>query len=96
MISYDQILKKPLLTEKTTADSDNFNRYSFEVERKANKYQIKNAVEKLFDVKVEKVWTSITPGKMKRFGRYIKKTAPVKKAHVRVANGQKIEFFKGV
>lgn len=94
MLKIDQILKKPLLTEKSTSATEDFNRYGFVVDKNANKNQIKAAVERLFDVKVQKVWTSITPGKMKRHGKFLSKKSPVKKALVQVAEGQKIEFFK--
>lgn len=96
MANLDQIIRKPLMTEKGTLESEKNNRYGFIVDIKANKYQIKDAVEKLFDVRVEKVWTNITPGKMKRAGRKVKKASPLKKAYVQVGQGQKIEFFKGV
>ena len=72
------------------------NRYAFMVDLKANKNQIKQAVEKLYDVKVLNVRTAILPGKVKRFGRYTAKTQKRKKAFVQLADGQKIEFFKGV
>jgi len=92
----ENILKAPLITEKTAAQTEKYNRYGFTVERKATKNQIKEAVEKLYDVKVEKVNTNITPGKIKRVGRNITKSPKIKKAWVQLAEGQKIEFFKGV
>lgn len=95
-LNIEQILKKPLLTEKMSLETENNNRYGFVVDRKANKHQIKNAVETLFDVKVKKVWTNITPGKIKRAGRHLTKTSPYKKAVVQVEQGQKIEFYKGI
>lgn len=72
------------------------NRYGFQVALKANKNQIKMAVEKLYNVKVLNVKTSINPGKLKRTGRSVKKTSKIKKAFVQLGEGQKIEFFKGV
>lgn len=96
MAHLEQVLIKPLLTEKTSDATEQTNRYSFIVRRDANKNQIKNAVESLFDVKVMNVNTAVLPGKLKRFGRYTKKTNKYKKAHVKVQDGQKIEFFKGV
>ena len=92
----EYILKKPLLTEKATGLSENYNRYSFEVSLKANKYEIKNAVEKMFNVKVLDIKTSTTAGKTKRAGKSVKKLQSVKRAYVRVKEGQKIEFFKGI
>ncbi|MCO4794320.1 MAG: 50S ribosomal protein L23 [Bacteriovoracaceae bacterium] len=92
----ENILKAPLITEKTAVATEKYNRFGFTVELKASKNQIKEAVEKLYDVKVEKVNTNITPGKLKRAGRNIAKSPKVKKAWVQLAEGQKIEFFKGV
>ena len=91
----EQVLIKPLLTEKSSVETENTNRYVFKVQRKANKYQIKDAVEKMFDVKVLDVRTAVLPGKIKRAGRSIKKTSSWKKAYVKVQDGQKIELFKG-
>lgn len=96
MAQLEEILKKPLITEKTSIISEETNRYGFVVDLKANKNQIKDAVETLYDVKVLNVKTSILPGKMKRAGRFVKKTSKTKKAYVQLAEGQKIEFFKGV
>lgn len=92
----EQVLIKPLLTEKSSMETENTNRYAFQVQRKANKYQIKQAVEQLFDVKVTKVSTSVMPGKMKRFGRHLKKTSSTKKAYVQIQDGQKLDLFKGI
>ena len=72
------------------------NKYAFMVDLKANKNQIKDAVEKLYDVKVIDITTAILPGKMKKMGRYATKTSKRKKAFVQLEKGQKIEFFKGV
>lgn len=96
MVSLENVLVKPLLTEKTSKETESFNRYAFVVNVKANKNQIKNAVEKFFDVKVVSVRTSTLPGKIKRAGRGFKKTASIKKAYVQLQDGQKIEFFKGI
>ena len=92
----EQVLIKPLLTEKSSVETENTNRYVFKVQIKANKYQIKDAVEKMFDVKVLDVRTAVLPGKIKRAGRSIKKTSSWKKAYVKVQDGQKIELFKGI
>ncbi|EPZ52441.1 50S ribosomal protein L23 [Halobacteriovorax sp. GFR7] len=96
MATLENVLKKPLITEKTSVATDNENRFGFVVDLKANKHQIKNAVEALYDVKVLNVKTNITPGKVKRAGKGVKKTSKFKKAFVQLAEGQKIEFFKGV
>ncbi len=95
-MNLEQVLKRPLITEKTSMETENFNRYSFVVDLKANKNQIKNAIESLYDVKVVAVRTNITAGKIKRAGKLTKKTSKFKKAFVQLAEGQKIEFFKGV
>jgi large subunit ribosomal protein L23 len=96
MIGLENVLVKPLLTEKTSKETESFNRYAFVVNIKANKNHIKNAVEKFFDVKVLSVRTSVLPGKTKRAGKGFKKTAKSKKAYVQLQDGQKIEFFKGI
>jgi large subunit ribosomal protein L23 len=96
MAQLEDILKKPLITEKTSIIGEQTNRYGFIVDLKANKNQIKSAIETLYDVKVLNVKTSILPGKLKRAGRFVKKTQKTKKAYVQLAEGQKIEFFKGV
>ncbi|MBA2403641.1 MAG: 50S ribosomal protein L23 [Bdellovibrionales bacterium] len=96
MIGLENVLVKPLLTEKTSKETETYNRYAFVVNVKANKNHIKNAVEKFFDVKVLSVRTSVLPGKTKRAGKGFKKTAKSKKAYVQLQDGQKIEFFKGI
>lgn len=96
MAHLEEVILKPLITEKSSLIAERFNKYGFEVALKANKYQIKNAVEKLYDVKVLDVQTNIRPGRTKRFGMFTKKTSKSKKAFVKLATGQKIEFFKGV
>ncbi len=92
----EEVLIKPLLTEKSSIVTENANRYVFKVQRKANKYQVKDAVEKMFDVKVVNVRTSVTAGKVKRAGKALKKSASWKKAYVKIADGQKLELFKGI
>lgn len=96
MAHLQEIIKKPLITEKSSVLAEKDNRYGFQVDLKANKNQIKEAVEKLYDVKVLNVKTNITPGKVKRVGRSVKKTSKIKKAFVQLGEGQKIEFFKGI
>ncbi|MBT8762884.1 50S ribosomal protein L23 [Desulfohalobiaceae bacterium Ax17] len=92
-----QILIKPLISEKATLLKDAYNKVVFIVHPDANKYQIKKAVESLFNVKVEKV--SIVrqkPVLRKRFGRVVGKKSGYKKAYVSLSAGDKIEFFEGV
>lgn len=96
MAQLEEVLKKPLITEKTSIIGESSNKYGFVVDLKANKNQIKKAIETLYDVKVLNVRTSILPGKLKKAGRFVKKTQKTKKAYVELAEGQKIEFFKGV
>lgn len=96
MKGLENVLVKPLLTEKTSKETESFNRYAFVVNTKSNKSQIKNAVEKFFDVKVLSVRTSVLPGKTKRAGKGMKKSSSTKKAYVQIQEGQKIEFFKGI
>ncbi|MDD0854506.1 50S ribosomal protein L23 [Halobacteriovorax sp. GB3] len=96
MMHLEEVLVKPLITEKSSIANENYNRYGFVVNVKANKYQIKNAVEKLYNVKVLNVKTNITPGKLKRIGKGVSKTPKLKKAYIQLSEGQKIEFFSGV
>jgi large subunit ribosomal protein L23 len=96
MAKLEHILVKPLITEKASSKTDTQNLYGFQVKLDATKSQIKNAIEMMFDVRVLAVRTNITPGKVKRAGRYMSKSSPVKKAIVQIEKGQKIEFFKGI
>lgn len=91
-----EVLRRPLLTEKTNILSDVENRYSFEVDRRANKLQIKEAVEKAFDVKVVAVNVINIPSKQRRLGRRVGRTPGWKKAIVTLASGQRIQLFEGV
>ena len=92
----EQVLVKPLMTEKSSIETEKTNRYVFVVQLKANKYQIRSAVESMFDVKVVNVRTAVLPGKVKRSGRLTKKTSSWKKAYVKIQDGQKIELFQGI
>ncbi len=96
MSNLSSVLVRTLITEKTSIQTDKYNRYGFIVDLKCNKNQIKQAVEYFYGVKVLNVKTSITPGKTKRTSKSFKKTSSKKKALVQLASGQKIEFFKGV
>ncbi|HLB05765.1 MAG TPA: 50S ribosomal protein L23 [Thermodesulfobacteriota bacterium] len=90
------ILKRPLLTEKGTDQKEAFNKYLFEVDKCANKIEIKNAVEKIFSVKVDDVHTVNVKGKVKRVGRNFGKRSDWKKAVVTLKAGEKIEIIEGV
>ena len=92
----EDIIKRPLvLTEKGNALREEENQYLFEVDQRANKTEIRNAVEELFDVKVEKVRTLIVRGRVRRMGRGWAKTQNWKKAMVSVKDGETIDFFEG-
>ena len=91
-----EILKRPLVTEKSTVEKDERNKLCFEVDRRANKIQIKGAVEKIFKVNVLDVSTIRMKGKKKRVGRHFTKLPDWKKAVVTIKAGQRVEFFEGV
>ncbi len=95
MKEYD-IIKRPLNTEKTTFQKEYFNQISFEVDKNANRVEIRSAIEKIFDVKVKSVKTMQVRGKFKQRGRILGKKRNWKKAIVRLMPGQRIEFFEGV
>lgn len=88
------IIKRPIVTEKST-DLLADNKYTFEVDLRASKIQIKEAVEQVFKVKVEKVNTSRVKGKLRRMGRHEGYTSDWKKAVVTLAPGHSIEVFGG-
>ncbi len=94
------ILIKPVVTEKMTAQAERFNRYGFVVDRRATKPQIKMAVESLYDVTVESVNTMIYGGKMKsRFtkgGVISGKSKSYKKAIVTLGKGESIDFYSNI
>ncbi|MBW7874423.1 MAG: 50S ribosomal protein L23 [Candidatus Cloacimonetes bacterium] len=87
------ILLRPLMSEKAYVES-NLNKYRFAVHTKANKIQIKGAVEELFRVKVVDVNVHTMKGKRKRFGRYHAMGADWKKAVVTLQDGQTLDFFE--
>ena len=104
-----QIIKRPLLTEKgtrlretggrlpgTVSEDQIESKVFFEVDSQANKIEIKQAIEALFNVKVADVHTQIVRGKEKRIGRFIGRRSNWKKAIVTLQRGSKIEFFEGV
>ena len=91
MSNYRDVIKAPIITEKSSDLAKN-NTIVFSVDVKANKTQIKPAVEKIFNVKVEKVNTVNVKPKKKRVGRYVGKTNKVKKAIVKLSEGSSIEL----
>ena len=86
------VLVAPHITEKTALAMQNANQYAFRVRRDANKTEIKQAVELMFDVKVAGVQVANEPGKDRRFGQRIGRTQDLKKAYVRLAEGQAIDY----
>lgn len=92
MAHITDVLKKPVLTEKSLTLLDE-NKYTFDVDVHANKIEIKNAVEKMFNVKVESVNVMNVRPKTKRVGRYTGKTNRRRKAIVKLAEGHKIDLF---
>ena len=91
-----KIIKRPLITEKSTIIKEMNNQLAFEVDRRANKIEIKKAVERIFKVQVDDVRTMNYRGKRKRLGRNEGRRRHWKKAVVTLKPGQKIEFFEGV
>ena len=91
-----QVIRKMLLTEKRNLDREAANKYHFEVDRRANKVEIGQAVEKLFKVKVTEVRVIHVLGKKKRMGRVMGKKSDWKKAIVTLAEGSRIEVAEGV
>jgi len=90
-----QIIRRPLVTEKSTQQKEANNQYAFEVHPKANKIEIQSAVERLFKVKVSQVRTCSVMGKVKRLGRKYGKRPDWKKAIVTLKEGNRIDFFEG-
>jgi large subunit ribosomal protein L23 len=94
------ILIKPIVTEKMTAQADSLKRFGFVVDRKANKIQIKNAIEQMYGVNVVAVNTMIYAGKKKsrftRTGVIAGQTNSVKKAIVTLADGETIDFYSNI
>jgi large subunit ribosomal protein L23 len=90
-----QIIKRPLITEKSTRQKEKGNQIAFVVDPRANKIQVRQAVEKLFKVKVKAVRTLNLKGKRKRMGRFFGWQSDWKKAIVTLKEGERIEFFEG-
>ena len=89
------ILLAPVVTEKSTMVGESSNQYVFKVLAGANKGEIKNAVEKLFNVKVDSVQVLNMKGKVKRFGQRLGRRNDSKKAYVRLQAGNEIDFTGG-
>ncbi len=89
------VVQGPIITEKGTLVNEQGNQVVFRVHREANKVEIRQAIETLFKVKVEKVRTSRQLGKMRRIGRHQGRRPDWKKAYVTLAEGSRIDFFEG-
>jgi large subunit ribosomal protein L23 len=94
-LNHNDVLIKPLITEKNTMLGA-LNKYTFKIDPRANKTQVKKAVETIFKVDVTKVNTITVPPKQRRVGRSVGMSAPWKKAVVTIREGQRIEIFEGV
>ena len=90
-----KIIRRPLITEKSTRQKEESRQYVFEVHRDTNKIEIQSAVERLFKVKVLQVRTSNVLGKIKRLGRRYGKRPDWKKAIITLKEGDRIDFFEG-
>jgi large subunit ribosomal protein L23 len=91
-----QIIIRPVISEKSYNLIEGEGQYTFQVDRRANKNQIKRAIESAFDVKVDKVNTAHVKSKPKRQGLTRGRTSTWKKAVVKLAEGERIELFEGV
>jgi large subunit ribosomal protein L23 len=92
---YHDIIRRPLITEKTNIQKEVSNQFTFEVDRMANRVDIKKAVEGIFNVKVAGVRTMQVKGKTKRRGWIVGKRRDWKKAIVTLMPGERIDFFEG-
>jgi large subunit ribosomal protein L23 len=94
-LQYD-IIRRPVVTEKTNIQKEEANQVTFEVDRKANRIEVRRAIERIFNVRVTNVRTMQVRGKFKRRGRVLGKRRDWKKAIVTLRPGERIEFFEGV
>jgi len=95
-VNVHDVIRRPLITEKSTIGREERNVVTFAVDPRANKDDVRRAVERLFRVTVEEVRTMRQPRKTRRVGRFMGRKPEWKKAMVRLAQGQSIEFFEGV
>jgi large subunit ribosomal protein L23 len=95
MLTDQDVVKRPLITEKSERGRESAQQYAFEVHRDATKIQVKTAVEKLFAVHVTAIRTSIARGKNKRVGKNIGRRPNWKKAVVTLKQGETISLFEG-
>jgi large subunit ribosomal protein L23 len=92
MNNFRDIIKSPIVTEKSSNLAQNKNTITFSVDLKANKVQIKQAIESIFNVKVESINTINVRPKRKKVGKYVGQTSKVKKAIVKLKEGSSIEL----
>jgi large subunit ribosomal protein L23 len=95
-VKVHEVIRRPLVTEKSNIGREEQNVVTLAVDPRANKHEIQRAVEELFDVDVLDVHTMRMPRKTRRVGKFIGRKPEWKKAIVRLAEGQTIEFFEGV
>jgi large subunit ribosomal protein L23 len=95
-VNLHDVIQRPIVTEKSNIGREEQGLVTFAVDPRANKHQIRQAVEDLFDVNVLEVRTMRMPRKSRRIGRFVGHRPQWKKAVVRLAEGQSIEFFEGV
>ena len=95
-MNIDNIIIKPIVSEKASKTSEKRNVYCFRVNLKANKSQVTNAIEKFYNVQVISCNTSILPGKVKRTSKGVTKSSKWKKAFVEVNKDQAIKLFEGI
>ncbi len=95
-MNHFQVIRRPILTEKSNYQADQLNSYTFQVDGRATKQMVRKAVEEIFDVQVVGVNVINVPGKTRRTGRHITHTQEWKKAIVTLAQGDSISFFEGV
>ena len=95
MKSHHEVIKAPLISEKGTLLTETANQVLFKVHAKANKIEVKHAVEALFKVTVEQVRMARYLGKMRRIGKSVGRRSDWKKAYVTLKEGDKIDFFGG-
>ncbi len=91
-----EVIRKPLVTEKSNITRDENNVVTLAVDPRATKHDIARAVEALFEVSVLEVRTMRFPGKTRRMGKFVGRKPEWKKALVRLAEGQMIEFYEGI
>ena len=91
-----EIIRGPVVTEKTTLQKEMHNQLTFKVDKRANRVEIKDAVEKNFNTKVKQIRTIQVKGKVKQRGKILGKRKDCKKAIVTLMPGQRIDFFEGV